>query len=134
MSLRPTPADPNAQALPVSDLSDLWDAALLESLVTAESLEPEVEALFADMLPLSLTEVPNTTAAVNHQPSPQELCLTHIATTKALVYHLQALVAEFVPHTPDISPHPLTRLTKQLLTAVEATQIAIGAWGNAKVE
>ncbi len=106
------------------DLTDLTDRALLDELVSGESLEPEVEVLFNQIAPLELRDV----TPVATQPSSHQLCLTHLATTKALVYHLQAVVAEFVPTTPGISPHPLTHLTAQLLTSVEATQRAIGAW------
>ncbi|AFY62762.1 hypothetical protein [Synechococcus sp. PCC 6312] len=114
----------------LSPVNDWLDVDLLNQLLGPESLEPEVESLFSELLPLTLTEVrPVFLSPPTHvQPTPSDLCLTHIATTKALIYHLQAVVAEFVPASPGISPHPLTYLTDQLLNSVEATQLALGAW------
>lgn len=131
MSLMPTPnhAVPEHQAFPLSPLNDWLDTDVLDGLLGAESLGADVEALFADLLPLALTEIPLAIPEPLPQPPTHpDLCLTHIATTKALLYHLQAVVAEFVPSTPGVSPHPLTYLTQQLLNSVEATQLAIGAW------
>lgn len=117
---------------PRSPVDDWLDGDLLNQLLGAESLEQEVEALFADLPPLALHEFrtvfPSPSSLWLSTPTPQEIYLTHLATTKALIYHLQAVVAEFVPASPGISPHPLTYLTEQLLNSVEATQLALGAW------
>ncbi|MDS3859572.1 hypothetical protein RIF25_02000 [Thermosynechococcaceae cyanobacterium BACA0444] len=116
----------------LSPVNDWLDVDLLNQLLGAESLEQEVEALFADLPPLALNEVrtvfSSPSSLLLSTPTPQEIYLTHLATTKALIYHLQAVVAEFVPASPGISPHPLTYLTDQLLNSVEATQLALGAW------
>lgn len=130
MNSIPPPPDPlpSNQTPPESNVTDFLEPELLNALLTLDSLESDIETLFADLSPLTLTDV----YPFNPEPllpSPQEICLTHIATTKALLYHLQAVVSEFVP-SPGISPHPLSHLTQQLLESVEATQLALGDWAE----
>lgn len=118
-------------------LGELFDAALLEGLVSSET--PDLEALFQDLTPLDLKPAAGAIAPeqwqqlqAQHQQITQHLeeTLTYLAKVKALAYQLQAVASEFVP-TPKYRrrqpppPHPLEYLTAELLRAIAHTQASL---------
>ncbi|WNC30403.1 hypothetical protein [Thermosynechococcus sp. PKX82] len=118
-------------------LGELFDAALLEGLVSSET--PDIEALFQDLTPLDLKPAAGAIAPeqwqqlqAQHQQITQHLkeTLTYLAKVKALAYQLQAVASEFVP-TPKYRrrqpppPHPLEYLTAELLRAIAHTQASL---------
>lgn len=118
-------------------LGELFDAALLEGLVSSES--PDLEQLFEDLAPLDLKPRGGAIAleewqqlqAQHRQISHHlEETLTYLAKVKALAYQLQAVASEFVP-TPKYRrrqappPHPLEYLTAELLRAIAHAQASL---------
>ncbi|AHB87760.1 hypothetical protein NK55_01990 [Thermosynechococcus sp. NK55a] len=116
-------------------LGELFDAALLEGLVSSET--PDLEALFQDLTPLDLKPAAIAPEQwqhlqAQHQQIAQHLeeTLTYLAKVKALAYQLQAVASEFVP-TPKYRrrqpppPHPLEYLTAELLRAIADTQASL---------
>ncbi len=122
-------------AVPSEVLEELFDAALLEGLVSSET--PDLEALFQDLTPLDLKPVAIAPEQwqqlqAQHQQIAHHLeeTLTYLAKVKALAYQLQAVASEFVP-TPKYRrrqpppPHPLEYLTAELLRAIAHTQASL---------
>ncbi|BAC08585.1 tlr1032 [Thermosynechococcus vestitus BP-1] len=116
-------------------LGELFDAALLEGLVSSET--PDLEALFQDLTPLDLKPAAIAPEQwqqlqAQHQQITRHLeeTLTYLAKVKALAYQLQAVASEFVP-TPKYwrrqapPPHPLEYLTAELLRAIADTQASL---------
>ncbi|WP_298616255.1 hypothetical protein [uncultured Thermosynechococcus sp.] len=116
-------------------LGELFDAALLEGLVSNETLD--IETLFRDLTPLDLQPVAIAPEQWQQLQTQHQQIVHHLEETliclakvKAVAYQLQAVASEFVP-TPKYRrrqpppPHPLEYLTAELLRAIAHTQASL---------
>ncbi|XFA73574.1 hypothetical protein RYO59_001823 [Thermosynechococcaceae cyanobacterium Okahandja] len=124
-------------AIPPELMRELFDAALLEALVSPEL--PDLDQLFVNLEPLRLESQGHCLSQeqwqqlqVQQQTIARQLeeTLTYLAKVKAVAYQLQAVASEFVP-TPKRRqrqappPHPLEYLAAELLRAIAHTQAAL---------
>ncbi|WP_448532744.1 hypothetical protein [Parathermosynechococcus lividus] len=133
----PEPTTDSAVVMPPELIRELFDAALLDALVSSEL--PDLDQLFVNLEPLRLqTAPPPISDAQWRQMQAQqqiiarqlEETLTYLAKVKAVAYQLQAVASEFVttPKRGQRQPsslHPLEYLAAELLQAIAHTQAAL---------
>ncbi len=133
----PEPTTDTGITVPPELLRELFDAALLDALVSGEF--PDLDQLFVNLEPLRFEPAaPRVSQAQwqqmqqQHQVIAQQLeaTLTYLAKVKAVAYQLQAVASEFVPtpkgrHRQPPPPHPLEYLAAELLQAIAHTQAAL---------